>query len=522
MGINLPTAIGIGTLGVLGLPALASGSLALGAGAAAGGAAAGGGLLGGLFGGGGMGGLLGLGTLAAAAGPYMFGNKLNYSNENIDKKYQTKDYSREYDYEYVRPGADYEAGIDPEHMYFRKRSRPGYADGGLVSGGAYGGMTEEELMRYNDVMSAAQNKSTYDRNMYDWLMDAAGEYGGMNSKHLQHYKEKMDAVRERERNAIEEYNKRMGYAEGGVVRRSESTEYERARRKAEENAPSLWNFIRRSTIDRPIYGGWETPEGAAYAEAVAEMNRTGTPPETIFSRRNYAFGGLVGGQMPAGGVPNMFANFLQRGPMNMQRQWSPSNMQQFGQDFQKNISQGIEQLRGSFDQARQQMQSQQSNWAPQPQPRKAFSGGGLVKGYAQGGLASLAGPEQAGDEGTDDKTLIEQAAMALMGQLDDPKPVLMEFVKTFGKDALNDLAERVQMIQQGQEPGPAGDGLSDSIPANLSEGEYVVPADVVSGLGNGSTDAGGKHLDSMVERARQMRGTPAQPAPVNPMAAMPV
>ena len=60
--------------------------------------------------------------------------------------------------------------------------------------------------------------------------------------------------------------------------------------------------------------------------------------------------------------------------------------------------------------------------------------------------------------------------------------------------------------------GP-GDGVSDSIPAQignkqparLADGEFVVPARVVSELGNGSTDAGAKHLYSMMDRIQNAR-----------------
>lgn len=60
--------------------------------------------------------------------------------------------------------------------------------------------------------------------------------------------------------------------------------------------------------------------------------------------------------------------------------------------------------------------------------------------------------------------------------------------------------------------GP-GDGMSDSIPASidgkrparLAQGEFVVPADVVSHLGNGSTDAGAKQLYAMMNKVRQAR-----------------
>ena len=66
--------------------------------------------------------------------------------------------------------------------------------------------------------------------------------------------------------------------------------------------------------------------------------------------------------------------------------------------------------------------------------------------------------------------------------------------------------------------GP-GDGMSDDIPAKigkkqparLADGEFVVPADVVSGIGNGSTDAGARKLYTMMDQIRQARtGTKKQ------------
>jgi len=72
--------------------------------------------------------------------------------------------------------------------------------------------------------------------------------------------------------------------------------------------------------------------------------------------------------------------------------------------------------------------------------------------------------------------------------------------------------------------GP-GDGMSDNIPATiagrqparLADGEFVVPADVVSHLGNGSTDAGAKKLHEMMNRIRKARtGNPKQGKQINP------
>jgi hypothetical protein len=68
--------------------------------------------------------------------------------------------------------------------------------------------------------------------------------------------------------------------------------------------------------------------------------------------------------------------------------------------------------------------------------------------------------------------------------------------------------------------GP-GDGMSDDIPAvigkrqpaRLADGEFVVPADVVSHLGNGSTDAGAKKLYAMMDKVRTARTGKKKQAP---------
>lgn len=50
--------------------------------------------------------------------------------------------------------------------------------------------------------------------------------------------------------------------------------------------------------------------------------------------------------------------------------------------------------------------------------------------------------------------------------------------------------------------GGPGDGQDDQIPALLSDGEFIIPADVVSALGSGSTDAGSKALYEMIHNVR--------------------
>jgi hypothetical protein len=75
-----------------------------------------------------------------------------------------------------------------------------------------------------------------------------------------------------------------------------------------------------------------------------------------------------------------------------------------------------------------------------------------------------------------------------------------------------------------------GDGMSDSIPATiegkqparLADGEFVIPADVVSHLGNGSSKAGSKRLYAMLDKVRHARtGNKKQGKQIKPEKYMP-
>ena len=137
--------------------------------------------------------------------------------------------------------------------------------------------------------------------------------------------------------------------------------------------------------------------------------------------------------------------------------------------------------------------------------------------YAQGGEVQK----------PNDKEIISNAVDAIKGKSPDPEVALAMFVSTYGEEALRDLVGRVRsgefddnaQVTEGMVEG-VGDGMDDMIPATLegeqdvvlSDGEFIVPADVVSGLGNGSTDAGAKSLYEMMDRVREMRtGMTEQP-----------
>lgn len=85
-------------------------------------------------------------------------------------------------------------------------------------------------------------------------------------------------------------------------------------------------------------------------------------------------------------------------------------------------------------------------------------------------------------------------------------------------------------MNKGYYLGGATDGMADKIPANidgkqearLSDGEFVIPADVVSHLGNGNSDAGAKQLHQMMTRVRKERtGNPKQGKQIKPQKMLP-
>jgi hypothetical protein len=89
----------------------------------------------------------------------------------------------------------------------------------------------------------------------------------------------------------------------------------------------------------------------------------------------------------------------------------------------------------------------------------------------------------------------------------------------------------IAALKQGRYLKGGTDGMADKIstnidgkqPAALSHGEFVIPADVVSHLGNGNSEAGAERLYSMMDRIRKARtGTTKQGKQINPNKHLPV
>jgi hypothetical protein len=129
---------------------------------------------------------------------------------------------------------------------------------------------------------------------------------------------------------------------------------------------------------------------------------------------------------------------------------------------------------------------------------------------AKGGLASIR------SEDGYTTNLMNEAKAAILGEHPRPREALERFRESFGDDALALLRDR---LTGGRVRG-AGSGMDDLVPGTiegrqkvrLADGEFVIPADVVSGLGDGSTEHGVRRLHGLMDKVRQERtGKKAQP-----------
>lgn len=86
-----------------------------------------------------------------------------------------------------------------------------------------------------------------------------------------------------------------------------------------------------------------------------------------------------------------------------------------------------------------------------------------------------------------------------------PQAMPQQGMKSGGLPALSNvpLAEGRLDFRQGSAVHGPGDGQSDDIPAMLADGEYVIDAETVAQIGNGSTKAGAKALDEFRQNIRK-------------------
>ena len=141
--------------------------------------------------------------------------------------------------------------------------------------------------------------------------------------------------------------------------------------------------------------------------------------------------------------------------------------------------------------------------------------------------------EGASPDGDTQDIIVEEAISAIRGEHANPEVAIQSFVDQYGQDALNVLVEQVnqemmmEQMGQNQDMLVEGDGIvegigkgrDDMVQASLegekdvllSRDEFVLPADVVSGLGDGSTRAGEEELMKLIDRVRTRRTGTKEP-----------
>ena len=173
-----------------------------------------------------------------------------------------------------------------------------------------------------------------------------------------------------------------------------------------------------------------------------------------------------------------------------------------------------------------------------------FAKGGKIPRYQTGeGIAGLTrelggtgGEEAMMTEGNEQ--LIEVTVQAILGMLPDQQTVdavIQKFIGLYGQEAFTALREQVLNPDgQAQTAGLIegfGGGMDDFVPGiagsqeriATSPGEYIVPADVVSQLGDGNSNEGSRKLDGMSERVRMAKtGTIEQAKPIDSKKVLPV
>lgn len=170
---------------------------------------------------------------------------------------------------------------------------------------------------------------------------------------------------------------------------------------------------------------------------------------------------------------------------------------------------------------------------------------GLKKMYESGpkgreGVAKIAAKTDKFQEGGATEIMQDPLTMQLLqflrGEIQDDT-IVGRFVDKYGNEAFLQIREQVLQeivpgaettgqIVNGNDAGGMADNVYGKIGATqgvaMSQDEYVIPADVMSMLGDGSSDAGAKKLDQMLDRVRMDKtGTTKQAAPIDDRKVMP-
>jgi len=133
--------------------------------------------------------------------------------------------------------------------------------------------------------------------------------------------------------------------------------------------------------------------------------------------------------------------------------------------------------------------------------------------------------------------ITQEVIQFILGETDNNE-IINEFIIKYGQEQLMMLRDMIlkqaagnpDVQTEGLIEGVGNSGMADDLPMNIgskpiaavSQDEYIIPADVVSMLGDGSSDAGSKQLDGMLDRVRMAKtGGKTQAPPLNPNKVLP-
>lgn len=186
----------------------------------------------------------------------------------------------------------------------------------------------------------------------------------------------------------------------------------------------------------------------------------------------------------------------------------------------------------------------------QQQPQAPVAPGGIastlgMNPFVAPGAVNMAEGGKLEPEEQKAQQIVQDAMDAIRGEGEDPEGALNTYLAYYGKEALQDLYKR--MSGEGEEEDSAegeeeytppegmikgpGNGMDDMATARMAHGgqkvllsndEFIIPADVVSGLGDGSSEAGARKLYAMMDRVRKDRtGTTKQPGKIKDSRVLP-
>lgn len=307
----------------------------------------------------------------------------------------------------------------------------------------------------------------------------------------------------------------------------------------ETGLPEAWSW--KKFLGAIGLGAAAALTGGAAAPLLGALGAKGAAAATIAGKLG-TIGKIAGGIIPktlAAAAASQAVGAAAPDP-NKQNQQQLSDARKYLEDINKR------------EYARQRFMS--DAYAPvatQPQqPQAPVEPGGIastlgMNPFAAPGAVNMAEGGKLEPEEQKAQQIVQDAMDAIRGEGEDPEGALNTYLAYYGKEALQDLYKR--MSGEGEEEGSAeeeeeytppegmikgpGNGMDDMATARMAHGgqkvllsndEFIIPADVVSGLGDGSSEAGARKLYAMMDRVRKDRtGTTKQPGKIKDSRVLP-